>query len=104
MTVTPESLEAKVPPAACEVSSYHSPVPLRYVWHHIQPEAAGGATEVNNLAGLCDSCHYSIHRLMWNLAHGITNPKVPRKQLTIATDGYNRCVAAGTVDKIPNEG
>jgi hypothetical protein len=101
---------------SCQASATHSPVPLRYVWHHVQPQEAGGATVAANLAQCCDSCHYSIHRLLWVMAqiaqqkpvtdvqrYDITHP--PRKgQLKLASQGYDACVAAGTVAKIPNEG
>jgi hypothetical protein len=83
----------------------HRPVPLRFVWHHVQPHEAGGQTIPANLIQLCDSCHYSIHRLMWNLARSLPQPAAPnRKQLALATLGYVACVAAGTVAQIPNEG
>ncbi len=91
--------------ATCVASASHSPEPLRYVWHHVQPKEAGGATIPENLASVCDSCHYTIHRLMWNLAQGLSIGTVPRKtQLALAQQGYNKCLAAGTVAKIPNEG
>lgn len=102
----------------CEVTpvASHRPIPLRFVWHHCQPESAGGATDDTNLIQVCDSCHYSTHRILYALAlkylgkplttaqEGyITNP--PRKSmLTFAQRGLDACIAAGTVDKIPNEG
>jgi HNH endonuclease len=93
------------PATTCEASGSHSPTPLRFVWHHIQPQEAGGATVSSNLAQLCDSCHYSIHRLLYHLAKGVALGPVPRKaQLALAQQGYAMCVNAGTVDKIPNEG
>ncbi len=105
-----------VPATKCVASATHSPTPLRYVWHHVQPQEAGGQTVPANLAELCDSCHYTIHRILWVMAQialgkpvtdvqrgYITRP--PRKaQLSLATAGYDACVAAGTVAKIPNEG
>lgn len=45
-------------------ATHHRPVPLRFVWHHIQPQEAGGQTVQQNLVQLCDSCHYSIHRII----------------------------------------
>jgi hypothetical protein len=100
----------------CEASGTHSPVPLRYVYHHIQPREAGGATVAANLAQCCDSCHYTIHRLLWVMAliaqqkpvtdvqrQCISHP--PRKaQYALAAKGYDACVAAGTLAQIPNEG
>lgn len=89
----------------CVASGSHSPVPLRFVWHHIQPQEAGGPTVATNLASLCDTCHYSIHRLMWHMARGMDLGPVPRlAQLALARQGYEACVAAGTVGQIPNEG
>jgi hypothetical protein len=61
------------------------------------------------------NCHYSIHRLMWCLrlqhdsipltpvqAGNMASPN--RNQLKYATQGFDACVTAGTVDRIPNEG
>jgi len=93
------------PATRCDASKTHSPVPLRFVWHHIQPHEAGGPTTAVNLVQLCDSCHYSVHRLMWHLAQDLPVGPVPRQaQLVLATRGYTACVAAGTVGSIPNEG
>jgi hypothetical protein len=89
----------------CEGSGSHSPMPLRYVWHHIQPRETGGATVPANLVQLCDSCHYSAHRLMYQLARGLPLDKPPRLVLlALATRGYQACIEAGTTDQIPNEG
>ena len=96
--------EGKPLATLCVVSKAHNPVPLRFVWHHVQPLEAGGPDVMANQVELCDSCHYSIHRLMWLMAKGEALPKVMKNQLAIATRGYQACVAAGTVGKIPNEG
>lgn len=89
----------------CEGSGSHRPQPLRFVWHHIQPHECGGPTEPGNLVQLCDSCHYSVHRLLWHMARGLPLGPVPRRaQLDLARTGYLRCIAAGTISKIPNEG
>lgn len=89
----------------CTASGSHNPVPLRFVWHHVQPVEAGGQTVPGNLIEICDSCHYSIHRLLWNLAQGLPLGPVPRAaQLGYAKQGLAACVAAGTVTQIPNEG
>lgn len=104
------------PATMCVASATHNPMPVRFVWHHIQPQDAGGQTVPENLAQLCDSCHYTIHRMMWVMrlvALGqtltpqqqklITTP--PRRaQLVLAGKGYEACRVAGTIDKIPNEG
>jgi len=89
----------------CQISKTHRPEPLRFVWHHVMPHEAGGPTTPENLAQLCDSCHYSTHRLLWHLAKGLDLGPVPRQaQLRLARRGYAACQRAGTVDKIPNEG
>lgn len=107
---------AGTPATKCVASGTHTPTPLRFVWHHIQPHEAGGPTVAANLSQVCDSCHYTIHRILWAMAQiglgkpvtdvqrgYITNP--PRQaQLTLAKQGYDACVAAGTVAQIPNEG
>jgi hypothetical protein len=104
------------PATLCAASATHSPVPLRYVWHHVQPQEAGGQTVRENLVQLCDSCHYTIHRLMWIMRlialgqavtpaqqKAVTTP--PRRaQLVLAGKGYEACRLAGTIAKIPNEG
>jgi len=92
---------------ACAIATNtpHRPTPLRFVWHHIQPQEAGGATVTENLVSLCDSCHYSIHRILWTLKQGTPLPKhLNSTQVGYAQAGYSRCVAAGTVAQIPNEG
>ena len=99
----------------CDASGSHSPVPLRYVWHHIQPHECGGATAPENLVQVCDTCHYSIHRILYNLARGyiaeangqgpVPVGLIPRQlQLVLAQRGLAACIAAGTVTQIPNEG
>ena len=91
--------------AMCQASGSHDPVPLRFVWHHVQPHECGGATSAENLVQLCDSCHYSVHRLLWHLAKGLPAGPIPRRaQQALAVRGYQACVAAGTVAQIPNEG
>ena len=100
----------------CAASGSHSPEPLRHVWHHLQPQEAGGATSPENTIQLCDSCHYSIHRLLWllrcaALGQPLTDAeqamlgRPPRRaQLDIAQRGFAACQAAGTVGLIPDEG
>jgi len=104
------------PANKCVASGAHDPAPLRFVWHHIQPQEAGGQTTADNLIEICDSCHYTIHRLMWymrllwvgetlNLLEQAQLAHPPRRaQLMYADQGYAACVAAGTVSDIPNEG
>lgn len=90
---------------AVSLARSHRPIPVRFVWHHIQPKEAGGPTAAYNLVQLCDNCHYTIHRLMWMMRQGTTILKpVNREQLRLAKTGFAYCEAAGTVGKIPNEG
>jgi len=105
MTVLAQTTMLGVRATKCVASKAHSPTPLRFVWHHVQPHEAGGPTTPANLIELCDSCHYSIHRLLWEMAQNLPLEKPPRAaQLAFARKGYDACAAAGTVDKIPNEG
>ncbi len=94
------------PPSECAVARWvHHPAATRYVAHHIQPQVTGGKTVAENLATLCDNCHYTVHMLLFNLAKGTVPPmKGTRAQRALAQQGYAACVAANTVDKIPNEG
>jgi hypothetical protein len=58
-----------------------------------------------NLVGLDDNCHYTVHLLLWHLAQKTPPPaKGTRAQRALARQGYDACVLAGTVHKIPNEG
>jgi hypothetical protein len=85
-------------------SQTHQHTALRFVWHHILPQAAGGKTEAENLASLCDNCHYSTHAALWALAQGTTIPQgATDGQIALAEQGYAAAVKAGTVDKIPKE-
>jgi hypothetical protein len=89
----------------CQASGSHNPRPMRFVWHHIQPAEAGGATVAGNLVQVCDSCHYTIHRLLWQMATGALVQPAPRQaQLALAAAGYKACVSAGTVAQVPIEG
>lgn len=104
------------PAVKCVASQSHSPRPVRFVWHHVQPKEAGGVTEPSNLIEICDNCHYTIHRLMWVMAcQALGKPvtpdqlavlaRPPRKaQLAYAQKGFAACQAAGTIPQIPNEG
>lgn len=90
---------------SCQLAKEHRPLPLRFVWHHILPQACGGKTEASNLASLCDSCHYSVHILMWLMANGgiPVDIKGSKTQRALALQGYNQALAAGTAGKIPKE-
>jgi hypothetical protein len=93
----------------CAITDHHRPTPLRYVWHHILPLTCGGKSEAANLVSLCDSCHFAVHMLMTDLKLHNGQLTIPatlrtRKRERLARSGYQQAVAAGTVDKIPNEG
>ena len=91
---------------ACQLG-HHRPLPLRFVWHHIQPQVCGGLTVPSNLASLCDNCHYAVHALLWNLkvnAGSFLSIGGSNGQRALAGAGYAAALKAGTVDKIPNEG
>jgi hypothetical protein len=91
----------------CNASENHAPKPLRFVWHHILPQEAGGLTEQFNLLECCDSCHYGIHVLLWDLAthDGLPSAEFLRYRRTgrafYAMQGYLAAVQAGTLSKIP---
>ena len=98
-------LEGIGPATHCQISVTHRPRTLRYVWHHVLPQVCGGQTQAPNLVSLCDSCHYSIHIIMWNLrSTGV--PGVRRwntQQIAYAQRGYKEALAAGTANLIPKE-
>jgi hypothetical protein len=110
------TVAARPKPTSCSVTTHHVPRVSRFVWHHIQPQEAGGITDDANLTNLCDNCHYTIHRMMFALACAQLGKPVPpeyqdvvdnpprRAQLALAQQGFNACVTAGTVALIPNEG
>ena len=91
----------------CDVATVaaHRPVPVRFIFHHVQPQNAGGETTAANLVQLCDNCHYTVHRLLWMMRNGtpVQRP-VNRVQLRLARQGLAACQAAGTVADITNEG
>jgi hypothetical protein len=90
----------------CDIGK-HRPTPLRYVWHHVLPQAAGGQTNTSNLLSLCDTCHYAIHVILWHLRQHNGQPPALAghpKHMAYAIQGYQLAVAAGTQNQIPNEG
>jgi len=94
------------PPSECAAARWiHHPPATRYIVHHIQPQTAGGKSVPDNQTTLCDNCHYTVHMLLWSLARKIPpTAKGTRAQRKLAQQGYDACVLAGTVLKIPNEG
>lgn len=93
----------------CVVSPAHNPMPLRFVWHHILPLACGGKSTRDNLVSLCDSCHYAVHALLWDLkihdgVFTIASPMRNRHRAAFAYLGYDAAKAAGTLNQIANEG
>lgn len=92
---------------SCAISTSHRPMPLRYVWHHILPQACGGLSVITNLVSLCDSCHFAVHVLLYQCkVNGVVTPDSRNngKRIALAQQGYLLAVAGGTVGKIPNEG
>ena len=105
--ITYEFIEGIGKAPSCVVSSAHRPSPMRYVWHHILPQVCGGLSRPENLASLCDSCHYAVHALLYQCKmHGDITPDPINntKRIALARKGYQLAVAAGTVAAIPNEG
>ena len=97
------------PATHCEIPGAHSPIPLRFVWHHVYPHECGGPTTPENLAPVCDGCHYGIHALMWQMAQNGGNLTTLKRfaataRAKVAATGYQQALAAGTVNLIPNEG
>lgn len=93
----------------CQCADYHTPVPLRFVWHHILPKVCGGRSVKANLLSCCDSCHYAIHLMMGDLKHHNGDLVVYKRfsgtnRARWAYEGYRLAVAAGVVDKIPDQG
>ena len=91
----------------CAVSKAHRPAPMRFVWHHILPQACGGLSVTTNLVALCDNCHYAVHVLLYQLKINgavTASPVNNRARVVIALQGYRAAQAAGVIDKIPNEG
>lgn len=98
-------------PNHCDVyGGVHEPRPERFVTHHVLPQVCGGQTTPDNLVRCCDDCHYDVHALMYALKRANGDPEAawqgegPRGAREYALRGYQAAVAAGTVDKIPNEG
>jgi hypothetical protein len=93
----------------------HRPEPARFIWHHLQPEALGGATDTVNCVALCDTCHLCVHELLYMLRLSGGDEAVWHRpdgsgsygtlaQRDLARRGYALCLAAGVQEKIPNEG
>lgn len=92
----------------CECSDYHSPVPLRFVWHHILPLACGGRSTADNLIQVCDSCHYAIHRMMSDMVANngelVEFKRFARtKRAAVAEQGYLLAKVMGTLTDMPKE-
>lgn len=87
----------------CAAAKSHYPRPLRFVWHHILPQICGGQSVPANLAPVCDSCHYTVHILLYSLAHGAVLKVGAQAQRQLAQQGYDAALAAGTVALIPKE-
>lgn len=94
------------PGAACQGYGKHRPQPMRLVLHHLLPRVCGGQTTPENTRVLCDNCHAAVHALLYQARlHGVVPSDLgTRKQRALALRGYQAAQAAGTVDRIPNEG
>lgn len=89
-------MSAPVVPQRCTLYAGHRPAALRLVTHHIQPLAMQGADDASNwIAGICDNCHYGIHRILGALILGHPLPAGFRPLREVAMAGYNDWVAAG---------
>lgn len=98
-----------VPASECTGAGSHQPRPLRFIYHHLLVQAAGGQTNTSNLVQLCDLCHYAVHDLLWVLARDNGSAAAWKRygtaeQRSYAQQGYDLAVQAGTVSSIPNEG
>lgn len=60
-------VEGKLPPLRCTNWIEHHPTPARIIWHHTVPLSCGGLTNLENCVGVCDNCHISLHRILWEL-------------------------------------
>lgn len=73
----------------CTVHGFwHRPQPTRTVKHHILPQEYGGPTTPENLVLVCDTGHYNIHAALDAMIHKKPIPKVTRRELAIARQGY----------------
>ena len=78
----------------CVVHGYHYPTPLRTVVHHVWPKEYGGPDIESNKVKVCDTGHYNIHELLWQLMHGRPMKGGTRKERALAQKGYDQWVAA----------
>lgn len=79
----------------CSVHTEHRPEPLRIVVHHVQPLGMGGPNVPANKIAVCDTGHYSIHRLLGYLIDGKPLPSGHHEERRLAQAGYDAWVAAG---------
>lgn len=91
-------------PSRCSAATYHSPKPLRYVWHLILPAVCGGTYDPSNMVELCDGCRASVMVLMGQIAAGrVTVDRPNRRQLALARQGFRLAEEAGRTGDIPRE-
>lgn len=91
----------------CVISNFHRPIPMRFIFHHVLPQVCGGKTVPENLVQLCDNDHYAVHVLLSELKiTGTIKPHTRNnaKRVALAEQGYAAAQAAGTVNRIPDEG
>jgi len=86
------------------------------VWHHLLPKECGGQTVTANLVQVCDSCHYTIHRILYLMRLEFEGAPLtaaqqaflkhpPRKaQYRAAALGFGYARGQNTTHLIPDEG
>ena len=88
------------PALPCQVHRTHSPIPLRTVPHHIQPQAMGGPDVAANKVQVCDTGHFNIHRLLDDLLNGLPMRRAgTAAEHRFAKQGFDAWVAAGRPGK-----
>jgi hypothetical protein len=79
----------------CAIHGSHRPIPVRTVKHHIIPQEYGGPTVEQNLLLVCDTGHYNIHAAIDAMLASHPIPKVTRRELAYAMQGYHGIIASG---------
>jgi len=80
----------------CSIHKYHSPMPLLYEEHHIQPLGMGGKDVAANKVWVCVQGHYNIHELLGDLLRsGTMRRGGGRAERACANQGFAAWVAAG---------
>ena len=92
-----EHLPARAAPpgSVCALHRRHYPPPLFLELHHVQPHAMGGASTPENLAPVCATGHYNVHRILAALVFGTERPGGTISERRLAAAGYEKWIAAG---------